>query len=49
MLTNPCITCGSSFGDDFESAATPFSLNVSDSTGPVCADESMRKLLKQFR
>jgi hypothetical protein len=28
----------------YESPATPFSLTISESTGVVCTDESMRKL-----
>jgi len=48
-LTNPCVTCGSSFGDDFESVVTQFSLTISEPTGAVCADESMCQLWKQFR
>jgi hypothetical protein len=84
-LTNPFVTCESSFGGYFwvgsnlvfldsfyvnrgsvrwwihasalktfsvmisERATTQFSLTVFESTGAVCADESMRHLWKQFR
>jgi len=82
-LTNPCMSFGSYFGDDFlvgddlvfleyfwanrgcvhwriqasalqavsvmiSSASTLFSLTIYESTGAVCADESMRRLLKLF-
>jgi hypothetical protein len=33
----------------YESVATQISLTIFESTGAVCADESMRQLLKQFR
>ena len=32
-----------------ESAATQFSLTILESTGTLCADESMRQLWKQCR
>jgi hypothetical protein len=32
-----------------ERAATKFSVTISESTGAVCAEESMRHLWKQFR
>ena len=35
-------------GAIFDWAATLFSLTVYESTGAVCADESMRRLLKLF-
>jgi len=73
VLSNPCVTCGSSFVDDFrvprgclrcrihaspveavllmisESGVNQFSMMIFESAGAVCAVESMRHPMKQFR
>jgi predicted nuclease of restriction endonuclease-like RecB superfamily len=47
-LTNPIVTCESSFRDIFEGVANQFSLTVSESVGAMYADESLCYLFKQF-
>jgi len=48
-LTNPCISSGNSLGDDFWGGSDLVFINYLESTGAVCADESIHKLCKQFR
>jgi hypothetical protein len=60
-LSNPCVTRGSTFVDDFcghmgcllclihASPVEVVSMNISDAAGAVYAVESMRQQWKQFR
>jgi hypothetical protein len=52
VLTNPCVTCGSGFVDDFwlgnDSILLDYFWLNNDSTGDVCGQESRHHLWKYF-